>query len=150
MKQIKIGSIIIFCLMVASIGAMFVGCSSGSEGNNGEIDNETIEAEESEDTNREEGNKKKTIESGEKVTIEDLSIRLTSPVEATVNPEGVVVSYEADIVGELLEKSTITLRGKEVTLDSEEVSFYKDLSLKKGIFATGNEVEIGEVCTYPH
>ena len=33
MKQIKIGSLIIFCLMAASIGAMVVGCSGSDEKN---------------------------------------------------------------------------------------------------------------------
>ena len=126
MKQIKIGNIIIFCLLV-SIGAIVVGCS-GSDEKNGEDGN-------NKEINEEPGNKQKTLAVGEEVTIKGLSVELTSSVEVTTNSEGVVMSYEGEIEGDLLENSSITIGGKEITLASGAISFYKDKSLQSGTLA---------------
>ena len=135
MKQI--GNIIIFCLMAASIGATYVGCS-GSE--------ETNEAEGNTETNEEPGNKKKTLSEGDKVIIKSLSVELKSPVEVNVNPEGEILSYEGDIVGKLLSdgESKLTIGDKEVTLAiNGAISFYKNQNLKSGILDRGNEIVVG-------
>ena len=110
---------------MVSIGAMVVGCSEILE----ELGDET-----------------KTLEVGEKITIKGLSVELTSPVEVTVNPEGVVVSYGGEIEGELLEEATITIgNDKKITLATGEISFYKNQNLKSGVLAASNEVDVGDV-----